>query len=55
MQDISLKLRGFVESEGESCSMDIGAVTPEYVYGMWGGMPLVLGSRFRVNGYGNAA
>lgn len=37
MQDISLKLREFMENEARSCSMDFGCVTPEYVYRMWGG------------------
>lgn len=37
MQDISLKLQEFMESEARSCSMDFGCVTPEYVYRMWGG------------------
>ena len=27
----------FVESEMRSCSMDIGGITPPYVYRMWGG------------------
>lgn len=27
----------FVESEMRSCSMDIGGITPLYVYRMWGG------------------
>lgn len=37
MQDISLKLKEFMESEARSCSMDFGCITPEYVYRMWGG------------------
>lgn len=37
MQDISLKLQEFIESEARSCSMDFGCITPEYVYRMWGG------------------
>ena len=37
MQDISLKLKEFMENEARSCSMDFGCVTPEYVYRMWGG------------------
>ena len=37
MQDISLKLKEFIENEMRSCSMDIGGITPEYVYRMWGG------------------
>lgn len=31
------RLRGFMESEARSCSMDPGCITPEYVYRMWGG------------------
>ena len=31
------RLQSFVESEGKSCSMDIGGITPLYVYRMWGG------------------
>ena len=31
------KLREFLENEARSCSMDFGCVTPEYVYRMWGG------------------
>ena len=31
------RLKQFVESEMRSCSMDIGGMTPLYVYGMWGG------------------
>jgi len=30
-------LKAFFESEGKSCSMDIGGITPLYVYRMWGG------------------
>lgn len=30
------RLREFIENEGRSCSMDIGGITPEYVYRMWG-------------------
>ena len=37
MQDISLKLKEFIENEARSCSMEPGLVTPEYVYRMWGG------------------
>lgn len=37
MQDISLKLKSFIENEARSCSMEPGLVTPEYVYRMWGG------------------
>lgn len=37
MQDISLKLKEFIENEMRLCSMDIGGITPVYVYRMWGG------------------
>jgi len=30
------RLKQFVESELRSCSMDIGGITPLYVYRMWG-------------------
>lgn len=32
-----VRLRGFMENEARSCSMDFGCVTPLYVYRMWGG------------------
>lgn len=35
--DIVDKLRGFLENEARSCSMDFGCITPEYVYRSWGG------------------
>ena len=31
------KIKELIENEGKSCSMDIGGITPEYVYRMWGG------------------
>ena len=31
------RLKQFIESEMRSCSMDIGGITPLYVYRMWGG------------------
>lgn len=31
------RLKQFVESEMRSCSMDIGGITPRYVYRLWGG------------------
>ena len=31
------RLKQFAESEMRSCSMDIGGITPLYVYRMWGG------------------
>lgn len=34
------RLKQFVESEMRSCSMDIGGITPLYVYRMWGGRVL---------------
>lgn len=37
MQNISLKLKEFMENEARSCSMDSGCIMPEYVYRMWGG------------------
>lgn len=37
MQEIGSKLREFLEQEARSCSMDLGCVTPLYVYRMWGG------------------
>lgn len=39
MREIALieKLLLFIESEGKSCSMDFGCITPLYVYRMWGG------------------
>ena len=35
--DIVSKLREFMECEARSCSMDVGCITPLYVYRMWGG------------------
>lgn len=31
------RLKGYMEDEARSCSMDFGCVTPLYVYRMWGG------------------
>lgn len=31
------KIQAFMEDEAQSCSMDYGCVTPEYVFRMWGG------------------
>lgn len=31
------RLKQFIESEIRSCSLDIGGITPLYVYRMWGG------------------
>lgn len=36
-EDVITRLKGFIENEMRSCSMDIGGITPEYVYRMWGG------------------
>ena len=36
-KDLVARLREFIENEGKSCSMDLGGITPEYVYRMWGG------------------
>lgn len=30
--------RNLSRAKGKSCSMDIGGITPEYAYRMWGGM-----------------
>ena len=35
--DIVERLRRFKENEMRSCPMDIGGITPLYVYRMWGG------------------
>lgn len=57
---IAERLQEFIENEMRSCSMDIGGITPVYVYRMWGGsVPLNEieqalrghGSRFMVKGY----
>lgn len=37
MEDIVSRLKTFIENEMRSCSMDIGGITPEYVYRKWGG------------------
>ncbi len=37
MQDIFLKLKEYVENATRSRLMDIGRITLEHVYGMWGG------------------
>lgn len=37
MVDICLKLKEFIDNEMRSCSMDIGGITPLFVYRMWGG------------------
>lgn len=35
--DVVDRLKIFTENETRSCSMDIGGITPLYVYRMWGG------------------
>lgn len=35
--DVVDRLKDFVENETRSCSMDFGAISPEYVFRMWGG------------------
>lgn len=35
--EIEKRLIEFMEHEARSCSMDIGGITPLYVYRMWGG------------------
>ena len=35
--EIVNRLQEFVENEARSCSMDYGAISPEYVFRMWGG------------------
>lgn len=35
--EIITRLKEFMENEARSCSMDLGCVTPLYVYRMWGG------------------
>ena len=37
MNSIVERLQVFIEQEARSCSMDIGGITPLYVYRMWGG------------------
>ena len=37
MEDVVTRLKEFVENEMRSCSMDVGGITPLYVYRMWGG------------------
>ena len=36
MVDIVERMKSFIESEMRSCSMDIGGITPEYVFRSWG-------------------
>lgn len=37
MEDVTSRLRTFIENEMRSCSMDYGCITPEYVQRAWGG------------------
>ena len=37
MDDVVSRLQEFIEHEMRSCSMDIGGITPLYVYRMWNG------------------
>lgn len=37
MDDIVLRIRNLIENEARSCSMDLGCITPLYVYRMLGG------------------
>ena len=39
------RLQSFIESEGNSCSMDIGGITPLYVYRLCGGTVAFGGDR----------
>ena len=36
--DVVARLKGFIENETRSCSMDFGCITPLYVFRMWGGV-----------------
>jgi len=36
-ENLIKRLQEFMEHEARSCSMDIGGITPLYVYRMWGG------------------
>ena len=37
MEDVVSRLQEFIEHEMRSCSMDIGGITPLYVYRLWNG------------------
>ena len=37
MEDVLSSLREFIENEVRSGSMDLGCITPLYIYRMWGG------------------
>jgi hypothetical protein len=36
-ENLTERMRQFIEDEARSCSMDPACVTPEYVFRMWGG------------------
>lgn len=36
-EDVISRLKEFMENEARSGSMDVGCITPVYVYRMWGG------------------
>ncbi len=36
-ENLTERMRQFIEDDARSCSMDPACVTPEYVYRMWGG------------------
>lgn len=36
-EDLTTRLKQFIEFEARFCSMYPGCITPEYVYRMWGG------------------
>lgn len=42
-------IKEFMENEARSCSMDLGCITPEYVYKIWGGA-VAIEDAFKVNG-----
>lgn len=35
--NIIRRIQEFMENEARSCSMDVGCLSPLYVYRMWGG------------------
>jgi len=37
MNELTDRIKEFIEQEARSCSMDSGCITPEYIYRMWGG------------------
>jgi hypothetical protein len=37
VENITNRLREFIEMEARSGSMDFGCITPLYIYRMWGG------------------